>query len=134
MFRMRVGMKSTCYVVLLFCTAISSLAQTATLRGQVTDESGGVIPRANVTLTGTGGQVTTTAADDIGAYSFSGVAVGNYTVQASAPELVQARPSRVTLKPGPQVLNLTLKVASRSDKVTVQEIGRASCTERAYIS
>src|ERR1035438_5156677 len=87
MSRMRVGMKSTCYVVLLFGAATSSLAQTATLRGQVTDESGGVIPRANVTLTGTGGQVTTTAADDIGAYSFSGVAVGNYTVQASAPAL-----------------------------------------------
>ncbi len=118
---MLVGMKSTCYVVLLFGAAISSFAQTATLRGQVTDESGGVIPRAKVTLTGTGGHVTTTAADDIGAYSFSGVAVGNYTVQASAPELVQARPSRVTLKPGPQVLNLTLRVASRSDKVTVQE-------------
>ena len=77
------------YLSLLFCLlgACPLLAQTVTLRGQVTDDSGAVIPAARITLTGpSGGPKTATAAID-GRYSFAGLAPGNYTVQASAPEL-----------------------------------------------
>jgi len=115
------GRQLTYLAVVLFCTAVSSVAQTGTLHGQVTDESGGVVPGAKVTLNGPGGLVKTTTADGTGSYSFSGVAEGNYTVQASAPQLVQARPWKATLKGGSQVVNLVLTVAARSDNVTVQE-------------
>ena len=48
-------------------------------------------------------------------------ATRTYSVQASAPQLTQTQPVKITLKPGSQILNLTLKVATIAEKVTVQE-------------
>ncbi len=62
-------------------------AQTASLRGQVTDESGAVIPAAKVTLSGPSRVVKTATAGNNGSYSFTGLTPGNYSVQASAPDL-----------------------------------------------
>src|ERR1017187_138844 len=115
-------------VALLFSQAL--LAQTATLRGQVADASGAVIPRAKVTLHGDSDAAKSTVADNNGSYAFAGVTPGDYTVQASAPELSLAKPARVTLLPGSQTLNLTLQVASLSEKVTVQDTsGQALTTD-----
>jgi hypothetical protein len=108
------------------------LAQTAALRGQVTDESRAVIPGAKVTLAGAAGSVKTTAADNNGAYSFVGLAPGSYSVQATAPQLAMPKPATIALKPGLQTLNLQLTVASVAEKVTVQEnSGPAVSTEAA---
>lgn len=109
------------YLFLAVLVAPGLFAQTATLRGQVVDESGAVIPGATVTLSGSPGSARTATTDGKGSYSFTGVPPGIYSVQASAPNLAQAQPTKVTLKPGPQVVNLMLKVASMSQKVTVQE-------------
>ncbi len=65
-------------------------------------------------------------ADEAGAYSFAGLPPAAYSVQASAPQLTQAQGAKVTLKPGSQVLNLTLTVASLAEKVTVQENAAAA--------
>jgi len=108
-------------LLLVFCALPSLSAETATLRGQVTDESGAVIPGAKVVLSGPAGAVKTTTADRAGSYTFAGVPPGSYTVQASAPKLAQAAPAEVSLKAGTQVLNLTLKVASIAEKVTVED-------------
>src|ERR1035438_4597869 len=105
-------------VALLFSQVL--FAQTATLRGQITDATGAVITRAKATLHGDSGALKSTVADNNGSYAFVGVTPGDYTVQASAPELSLAKPARMTLLPGSQTLNLTLQV----------EIGRASCRER----
>lgn len=102
-------------------------AQTATLRGQVTDESGAVIPRAKVTLNGSSGAVKSTVADNNGSYTFAGVTPGDYTVRASAPELSLV-PAKVTLRAGSQSLNLMLQVASILEKVTVQETSGPALT------
>ena len=112
-------MRFHCLVIaLLFTQAV--FGQTATLRGQVTDESGAVVPRAKVTLAGHTGAVKSAVADNGGSYTFAGMAPGEYTVQASAPELSLA-PLKVTLMAGAQALNLMLTVASISEKVTVQD-------------
>ena len=113
-------------VALLFSQVL--FAQTATLRGQVADASGAVIPRAKVTLHGDSGAVKSTVADNSGSYAFAGVAPGDYTVQASAPELSLAQPAKVTLLPGSQTLNLILQVASLSEKVTVQDTSAQALT------
>ena len=108
------------------------LAQTAVLRGQVTDESKAVIPGAKVTLTGPAGVVKTAAADNNGLYSFAALAPGSYTVQAAAPQLSMPQPAKIALKPGLQTLNLQLTVASIAEKVTVQEnSGPAVSTDAA---
>ena len=51
-----------------------------------------MVPRAKVTLAGHSGAVKSTVADNSGSYTFAGVTPGEYTVQASAPELSLAPP------------------------------------------
>jgi hypothetical protein len=101
--------------------AYPALAQTAILRGQVGDQSGAVIPGAKVTLTGPNGSVKTAAADDKGAYVFSGLTPGAYSVSGSAPELATSQPVKISLVAGAQTLNLQLKVVSTTEHVTVEE-------------
>ncbi len=108
------------YVWLAVLWAPSLFAQNATLRGQVTDQSGAVVPAATITLTDAKGLAKTTSADNNGAWSFAGLAPGNYGVQASAPQLALA-PARISLKAGVQTLNLQLKVASLVEKLTVAD-------------
>lgn len=90
------------------------------------DESGAVVPGANVSLKGTTGAPRTTTADAAGNYTFAGLVPGGYSIQASAPRLVMAEPANMTLGPGTQVLNLVLRVASMAEKVTVQGSGAPS--------
>jgi hypothetical protein len=96
-------------------------AQTAALRGVVSDESGALVPGAKVTVNGPSGMVksTETAAD--GSYAFSGLPPGSYTINASAPDLSLAQPAKITLNTGAQTLNLQLHVSSTAQQVTVQE-------------
>jgi hypothetical protein len=108
-------------LVLIAFFARAICAQTASLRGQVTDESGALVPGAKVTLTGAVHSARSAKTDDSGAYTFASVTPGDYSVLASAPQLVQDRPARIALKPGAQVLNLMLRVATMSEKVTVAE-------------
>ncbi len=114
-------MKLALRFILTLFAAHSLCAQTAILRGQVTDESGAVVPGAKVSLRGTSGGAKSATADETGAYTFAGLTPGDYTVQASAPELSQPQPARIALKPGVQSLNLVLHVASMAEKVTVEE-------------
>lgn len=96
-------------------------AQTAILRGSATDETGAVVPGAKVTVTGPSGLVKTATTGADGSYSVVGLPPGNYTVQATAPDLAMAQPARITLSSGAVTLNLQLKVASTVQQVTIQE-------------
>lgn len=101
--------------------AITLRAQAASLRGQLTDESGAVVPGATVTLTDASGVVRTTAASSDGSYSFGDLSSGNYTVQAAAPDLRGPDPAKIDLKPGLQILNFQLRVAVTAQQVTVED-------------
>jgi hypothetical protein len=108
-------------LLLMFLCAAPVFAQTATLRGIVTDESGGLVPGATLTLTNASGsgKQTTSAAD--GSYSFLGVPAGDYTLNASAPQLVLPSPVQLSLSAGVHVANLQLNVAATSQQLTVKE-------------
>jgi hypothetical protein len=108
----------TLYVVLLV-PAVAS-AQTASLRGQVVDQSGAVIPKASVTLTAPSGLVRKTASIPL-----EGLPPGPYTVQAAAPKLEQ-EPVQIVLTPGIQNLRLELKVAAVQQQTSVQENANTS--------
>ena len=101
-------MKPRILIALALLAAPSVHGQTASLHGQVTDESGALVPGAKVSLSVPGSAARTTRTDGTGAYAFAGLTEGDYSVQASAPQLVQAEPVKIALKPGPQVLNLVL--------------------------
>ena len=90
----------------------------------MTDESQAVIPGAKVTLKGPGASFKTVTSDSAGFYSFSGIAPGSYTIDASAPDLALAQPAKIVLKAGSQTLNLQLKVAATLQELTVDENAR----------
>lgn len=96
----------------------SAFAQTASLRGVVTDPSGGVVPGASVTARGPSTS-RTARSNDQGTYSFSGLPPGSYVVKVSAPGLSLAQPTTIELKAASQTLNFELQVASQQDEVTV---------------
>ena len=114
-------MKLICLILFVLAGLAHLSAQTASLRGQITDESGAVIPGATVTLNGPSGTVKTTTSGSDGAYSFTALAPGSYTVKAAAPDLALAQPAKVTLGAGGQTLNLQLKIASTLQQVTVED-------------
>src|SRR2546428_1184690 len=124
-------MKHVYWLLLILFLSSSALAQTGSLRGQVTDQNGGGVPGAKVTVNGPSGLVKTTNADKSGSYSFAGLPAGDYEVQASAPNLELAEPVKVSLKGGSQTLDLQLKVILAPEKVTVEETGAPSVSTDA---
>src|SRR5881296_245225 len=106
-------------IVSIFFSSVL-FAQTGTLRGTVTDDSGAIVPGAKITLTANSGTVNTAVAAGDGSYSFTGIAPGDYVAQASAPDLATP-PLKLTIRPGVQTLNLQLKVAAVAQQVTVED-------------
>jgi hypothetical protein len=108
----------TCLTSVLFWSTVL-IAQTAALRGIVTDETGAVVPGAKVVLTPNNGTPNTVMSANDGSYSFT-APPGNYVLEASAPDL-KSGPVKITLREGTQVQNLQLKVALAVQEVTVEE-------------
>src|SRR5258708_245723 len=111
----------TIFLALIALMAPPLLAQTATVRGQVTDETGALVPQAKVVLRGPDGAVKAATADDRGAYSITGLSPGDYTGTASAPQLQTRQPVAIPLRQGVQTLNFRLAVMSTAEHVTVAE-------------
>lgn len=105
---------------LFFLLSASLTAQTATLRGVVTDETGAVVPTAKVTANGPNGARSAATGND-GSYALAGLPPGDYTVEASTAGLVLPEPVRITLSAGVRALNLQLKLAATRQEITVQE-------------
>ena len=125
-------MKTLCYLFLvLFCSATPAFAQTGTLKGAVTDESGASLPEAKVTLTGPSGLMMEATSARDGSYSFANLPFGAYTVGASAPALTLSQPVKVNLRSSIQVVNLQLIVAPTTQQVTVQDNGLPAVTTEA---
>src|SRR5262245_33433042 len=114
-------MRFICCLLVLLAVSSPALAQTASLRGQVMDQNGAVVPAARVMLTGPSGPVKTIKTDAGGGYSFTGLPPGDYAVTASAPSLALLEPANITLKSGVRVLNLQLNVVLTEQNVNVQE-------------
>ncbi len=93
----------------------------ATLRGSVSDEVGAVIVGAVITLTDAGGTAKTATSNADGAYTFTGLAPGKYSLRAeaagfSASEEVEVDLSAARREP----VNITLKVATVESEVKVE--------------
>ncbi|MGA2714710.1 MAG: carboxypeptidase-like regulatory domain-containing protein [Bryobacteraceae bacterium] len=108
------------------------LAQTATLNGTTSDESGALVPGAKIMLTGMDGSTKSVTSSPDGSYAFTNLSPGTYAVQATAPQLA-TQPVRIAIRPGPpQSLNLQLKIVSALQEVNVQsDTGPAISTEAA---
>jgi hypothetical protein len=94
-----------CLLLLVFPLRIA--AQTAALKGVVTDESGAVIPAARVKISSSGGLVRTQVADGKGAYQFAGSTPGSYNLYAVAPGFLQ-NPTALEVSAGQNTVDLKL--------------------------
>ena len=117
-------LRPICTIFLLPAVLIvsSAIAQTGTgtVRGTMTDDSGGVIPAANVTLIGKG--VTKTAQTQVdGSYVFQGLAPGQYTVKVAFPGFAPvSKPVNVTAGSN-LVVPIQLVLAAEKQEITVAE-------------
>lgn len=107
--------------VLVFTSAVSAQATTGRILGTVRDESRGVLPGVTVTVTNKEtGIKRTVIADDEGRYSAPSLSSGKYEIEAALTGFSIAVASGIELTVGQDaVVDLTLKVGTTSEKVTV---------------
>jgi len=81
-----IGLLSVLVIALLMTPSlVAQSLVSGDLTGTITDPSGAVVPNATVTLKSTGtGQTRTTTSNNSGAYRFSLLQPGSYTVTATA--------------------------------------------------
>jgi hypothetical protein len=118
-----------CVAFVLISTPV--LAQNIGIRGRVTDETGAIIPGADVALNGAAGFAETTKTAIDGFYSFSNLRPGQYTLRASAPQLISRDPLTITVGSASKTVDIVLHVYSEKQQITVQEAGKTSVSTEA---
>src|ERR1035437_5893054 len=101
-------------------SALQVWAQTASIRGQVKDESGAMIPGATVTATGASGNVLTAVSAADGSYSLKRVPNGSYRIEATFTGFAMKAPVAFVERGQDANLNLVLNVSAVVQNVTVQ--------------
>jgi hypothetical protein len=123
---LHVILKRVAHVVLASCFLSGVvLAQSGevSLRGQVTDQSGAVVPRIPVTLIGPGGVVReATTEDSEGRYVFRDLPAGTYTLRVNVKGFAPIeKPGVVIVRGQSQVVDIRLDVVMEQQEVTVKE-------------
>ncbi len=108
------------FVFTLCAFNLSAQQSTGNLRGQVTDQLGGIIIGATVTVTDASGTVKTATTNSEGNYAISGIAPGKYTVRASSINFADYENPDVEIANGrTEPLNIQLGVVLEQQQVTV---------------
>src|SRR5260370_3176096 len=108
-------------VLILLLGAASAQAQTfaGSVTGTLTDEQGGALPGATVTLFGKTGSKTTVTEPD-GTYRFAGINPGSYDVQAEMAGFRPLKREAVEVSIGKTAnVSFTMKVGARTDSIDV---------------
>ena len=114
-------MRSILILTLMLSAAVAMGQQgKAGLKGQVSDEFGGVIVGATLVITDAKGLNKTTTTNGDGNYSIAGLAPGKYSIQVTAAGFATYENAEVDLTTArTEQLNVTLKVTIEQQKVTV---------------
>ena len=128
---MKVSLKNfgrgLCFVLMLALGVSGVSAQQSangTLRGQISDEFGGVIVGANVTVVDAAGKQRTATSDSDGNFAVAGLAPGKYIVRAVAVGFAFYENAEVDVQPGRnEPLKITLGVSLEKEEVTVASEG-----------
>jgi Carboxypeptidase regulatory-like domain len=122
---MRVALRAMLFCLLLALTfatpALFAQSTTATLQGTVTDQTGAVVPNAEVTATNQGTNVARTAkTGSTGDYLIPALPLGTYQVEVQASGMGRQVAKGLTLEVGRTVMrNFTLKPASVAETVEI---------------
>ena len=108
--------------LLLFLAAPALAQVSASLSGTVTDQSGGLVPSAAITVTNADtGASRSTVSDAAGRYEFSSLAVGHYEVRGVKPGFTEEVHPGVQFAVGQSAtVDIDLKVGQSSQQVTVK--------------
>jgi carboxypeptidase family protein len=111
------------FAILLLCLPAFSQGSYGRILGTVTDQSGGVVTGATVTVIDTDRGVTRTlTTDDAGAFNAPNLTAGNYTVRAEAKGFKRIERQGVVIEVGHEVrVDLTVQPGEQSQTVTVTE-------------
>src|SRR6202790_2806580 len=125
---------ATCVALLfspLVLAPVSAQVTGATLSGTVSDQSGGVVPKAGISIKNIATGVTrASTTDPAGFYSAPNLLPGTYEVTAAAPGFSSEAQTGITLRVGAQqVLNFTLRVGQVAQ--TVEVAGEAPTVQLA---
>src|SRR5688572_27283952 len=118
----RKGLLALAVLLLIPSRAMAQARLTgADLSGTVTDESGGALPGATVTVTSVETNVTRTAATDVrGQYQVAALPPGAYRITVEASRFASARREGVVLSLGQAAdIDFQLKVAGTQEELTV---------------
>src|SRR5439155_16829794 len=107
-------------LILVFCAGVALGQQgTGSLKGQVSDEFGGVIVGATVVSVNANGVGKTVTTNGDGNFVIKGLAPGKYTIKVTATGFAGYENADVEIAGRSQQLNVTLKVTIEQQKVTV---------------
>src|SRR5918997_177170 len=119
-----------CVALALAALCVPAAARQASaagaLRGQVTDEFGGVIIGATVTAVDSAGRERTATTGEDGSYTLAGLAPGRYTVRAVSAGFALYENAEVEVAAGRAELNITLGVVLAKEEVEVAAEGPLS--------
>ena len=107
-------------LILFLCVGVRAQQSQGTLRGQVTDELGGVVVGATVTATDAAGVERSATTNDEGLYAFSALPPGRYTIRVIQAGFAPFENAAVEVAAGrTEPLNIVLSVALEQEEVTV---------------
>ena len=111
------------FAVLLLCLPAFSQGSFGRILGTVTDQSGGVVAGATVTVIDTERGITRTlTTDDAGAYNAPNLTAGNYTVRVEAKGFKRIERQGIAIEVGHEVrVDLTVQPGEQNQTVTVTE-------------
>jgi hypothetical protein len=111
------------FAVLLLCLPAFSQGSFGRILGTVTDQSGGVVAGATVTVVDTERGINRTLiTDDVGAYNAPNLTPGNYTVRVEAKGFKRIERQGITIEVGKEVrVDLTVQPGDQNQTLTVTE-------------
>jgi hypothetical protein len=114
--------------------AVSLYAQQTSITGTLTDQSGGAIPDAKVTVTQAGASGLAMLSNKQGVFQFPSLNAGEYVVRVEAPGFAPAEKT-ITLLVGQSVVtDLQLRPANVSSTVEVKEEAESVATTSSAVS
>jgi hypothetical protein len=128
-----------CPIVFLLMLALSggrAMAQSASIKGLVTDTTNAVVPKVSVDLLepSTGAKLTAVT-NTSGFYSIVNVMPGQYTITVSGPSFQTETLTNVAVSIGAKIsLNFILKIGSQSEQISVDGSGEQVNVTDASVS
>ncbi len=122
--------------LVLFICQIAVQAQTGSISGTVTDQTGAVVPNASVTVKGETGQEYSATTNDDGVFTIPGVAAGTstYTVTVTAPNFKTFVTKNVKVDVAtPATVNSVLETGKIEETVVVASGAEILQTETATV-